>query len=180
MMRIAGYALAVLFVAVAVHAVAVLAVPALTRENRWATLAQVLNPNEAFVLPAASPDGQVFDEMDPEVLLAVCRYDLEPGPLRFSLPEAPSYWSLALYHLDKTAYYSFNDRSAAEVAREVYLLLPEQAPDFWAEREGATPPLVVTAPDAEGMAVLRMLVPDETLAARYRGLASEFSCTTAE
>lgn len=165
------------FLAAIVHISAVLAIPRLADQTAWQQLYAGLIPHTARVLPAVTPGPTPLDTMDPQMIVALCRYDLAEGPLRLTIPEIPSYWSLAFVTRGKVTIYSVNDRTAGDTAQGIYAVSADEVRRFYADLpENETLPLVVEASEDEGVAVLRILADEPSLIATYRGLASEYGC----
>ena len=76
------WALAVLFGAVALHLLVVLALPALAPGSAYRRLAADLPLGEVRLLPRATPEHPDPAFSDPFAFVAVCRFDLSQGPLR--------------------------------------------------------------------------------------------------
>ena len=169
------------FLAVIIHIGAVLAIPTLASDTAWQKLYARLEPGKAEILPPVKPGQQVLDQMDPSMIVAVCRYDLAEGPLQLTLPKVAGYWSLSFVTPDKTTIYSVNDRTAGQPEAGIYAVSAQEAKRFYAELpDGEALPLVVEASADQGVAVYRLLADTASLASVYRGLASEFACTGSE
>lgn len=167
-----------LFLAIAVHLVAVFAIPRLAAEGASSFTEVTSTTGEAVVLPDPRPGAQVMPSMDPFFLYTVCSYDLSEQALAVSVPEFEGYWSLAFYDSDRTTFYAINDRSAGGNAGEIFLMSPQQVPAFWATFPiGAAPPLVIEAQQATGVVVFRLLIEHRSQREVYLGFANEFDCS---
>ena len=92
----------------------------------------------------------------PDLLYAICSYDLATRPLRLRAdPKLPTYWSIALYAANSDNFFVLNDRQAGGQPVDLLLVGPG----------GATPPdlakgtRVVATPSARGLVLMRVLVP---------------------
>lgn len=171
------WTLGTIFLAVVIHIGAVLAIPRVASETAWQRLYGSLEPNSARVLPQAAPGATTLDFMDPMMIVAVCRYDLDGGPLELTLPTIPGYWSLSFVTQDKTTIYSVNDRTAGNPEAGIFAVSAQGARRFYADLpEAETLPLVIEASNDRGVAVLRILAEEPSLTAHYRGLANEYAC----
>jgi uncharacterized membrane protein len=74
--------LAVVFGAVAIHLLTILAMPTLTPSSAYRRLAADLQLGEVRLLPRATPENPGPAFSDPFATLAICRFDLAQGPLR--------------------------------------------------------------------------------------------------
>ena len=73
--------------------------------------------------------------MDPAFAVAVCRYDLSAGTLKFNAPVSQAYTSVTFYTRKSVAYYAINDRAAGRRAIELDLMTPEQHADLPEEQD---------------------------------------------
>lgn len=134
----------------------------------WATPRVIMHRVLTRVVPAGS--GGVFlppmtDHTQrrivmpsPDLLYALCAYDLSERALRVRAdPRTPNYWSIALYASNADNYFVFNDRQAAGTAIDWVLVGPGGYARTPAIPEGAR---LVTAPDARGLLLMRVLVGD--------------------
>lgn len=157
--------LIVLAVAAAVHLLAVWAVPRVI-------MARVLDriappPGAAPLLPPRADAAQRAIVMpSPDLLYALCGYDLSRGPLRVRADPAAGgyrgYWSIALYAGNSDNLFVFNDGMAA--GRPV---------DLWvtaAEETAPAPPGArrVTAAAGRGLLLMRVLATDPAQAEAAR------------
>ena len=68
-----------------VHLATVLWLPRTATQDAYSRLAEVTPVNGVATLPDPAPDKALLPYMDPAFAVAVCRYDLEQGPLQLSL-----------------------------------------------------------------------------------------------
>ena len=92
----------------------------------------------------------------PDLLYAVCRFDLARAPLRVRAdPKLPGYWSVALYGANSDNFFVVNDRALAGQRLDLLVVGPGAAP------VNAPPGArVVVAPSARGLVLMRVLVGD--------------------
>ena len=97
----------------------------------------------------------------PDLLYALCGYDLSRGPLRVRADPAASgyrgYWSIALYGANSDNFFVVNDRQAKGQPVDLWLVGPQKS--------GQTPngppgTQTVQAPFARGLLLMRVLVSD--------------------
>ena len=96
---------------------------------------------------APTPDNSVVPFLDPAFAMAVCRYDLASGPLKFSVPVSPAYTSVSFYTRNDVAYYAINDRAAGRRVIELELMTTEQRGELPGDEEvTAADRLIVESP----------------------------------
>jgi uncharacterized membrane protein len=102
--------------------------------------------------------------MDPAFALAVCRYDLSQGSLKFSVPVSPAYTSVTFYTRHDIAYYAINDRAAGRRVIELDLMTPEQRAQLPEDEDvTAADRLIVESPTETGLIAVRALAPEPSL-----------------
>jgi uncharacterized membrane protein len=169
------WALGALFGAVAIHLLAVLAMPALSPNASYRTLAMrlPLGDKEALPRPAAGNDAMLF--ADPFAALTICRYDLTQSPLRLrALADGDHPFSVSVRLADGAVVYSGNDRQTPHRRFNILLVTQAQADALDASSENSddggasdntnNPPnnpaddvLRLISPAAKGFAVFRAL-----------------------
>lgn len=162
------WALAVLFGAVAIHLLTILATPAFAPHSVYRRLARPLPPGEIIRFGRAAPGGPDPAYADPFAAIALCRFDLTQGPLRLrARADGDHPLSVSVRLADGTVIYSAGDRQTpggrfnllvmtekqAE-AREQALEAAEEESD--AKREGEDE-LRLVSPGKAGFAVARAL-----------------------
>lgn len=80
-----------------VHIVAVLAVPAFSPENPAVVARSELPVNQMVLLTVEPDDETPFALENPDMAVAVCRYDARRAPVRFAGPLPQTFWSLTIY-----------------------------------------------------------------------------------
>lgn len=151
-----------------IHIVAVLVLPGYATGDAWHRLARFGGFNQLHILPTATPFGQAIADMDPALEYAICRFDISEGPLRIDAVVPPVYWSVAIYDRNAGNYYTLNNRSAGGDTVRLWVADQEQIlqilPDTPADAVASVPDiLLVKSPERYGLAILRAMVPDESL-----------------
>ena len=165
--RVLGYipwALGAVFGAIAIHLLAVLAMPALSPNASYRTLAMhlALGQKEALPRPAATGDDKMLFA-DPFAALAICRYDLTQGPLRLlASTDGDRPFSVSVRLADGAIIYSGNDRQTPHGRFDILIVTQAQADERDAtskigEEEAANDQLRLISPSAKGFAVFRAL-----------------------
>jgi uncharacterized membrane protein len=148
-----GWALAI---AAAVHAVAVWAVPRAIMNRVFVGLGggtgAVQRP------PPADAAARRIVLPSPDLLYAVCAYDVSDAPLRVTAdPKSPGYWSIALYASSSDNFHVLNDRQAEGRAVDWVVVGPRPYARAPSVPEGAA---LVTSPTVRGVLLMRVLVGD--------------------
>jgi uncharacterized membrane protein len=127
----------------------------------------------------------VLPFLDPAYAYAVCRYDLDGGPLHIRAPVPSSYAALSLYNQDGLPYFAINERSAVRGALDV-MLQQQAADDDSSDDEDDTDTdsddarvTTVPAPSPRGFALLRILVTSPDRETELRGVLGTARCEPA-
>lgn len=158
--------LAALLGAIALHLLAVLALPALSPNGAFRKLALHLAAGEKDLLPRATTgsDGPTFS--DPFAALAICRFDLSQGPLRLrAAADGDHPVSVSVRLTDGTIVYSANDRQTPHGRFNVLVVTQAQADALDAAQDNpdqagagaADDELRLVSPRARGFVVFRAL-----------------------
>jgi len=160
-----------------VHLATVLMLPSLATQDAYARLAPVAPVNTVAPVPSASPEAALMPFMDPAFAMAVCRYDLSEGPLKFSVPVSPAYTAVSFYTRTNVAYYAINDRAAGRRAIELDLMTTEQRNELPGDEEiTAADRLIVESPTTTGLIVIKALVPELGLLQAARAALAVARC----
>jgi uncharacterized membrane protein len=171
--------LVIVILAALIHLAAVLSLPYLAPKNAWARVAALAEANRMVVLPPASPAHQSLPLMAPDVRYAVCRFNLENGPVRLSTQILDGLWLITFYTPGGENFYAITGR---ELRRNQIEIIISKANEIGV-KAGASlldeieDLVVVDSPVKEGIAVIRapLLGPSyeaETEAALQRGTCS--------
>lgn len=143
-----------LALAVAVHLLAVWAAPRLIMQRVLAQLPPAA-PGQAVLPPMTDHLQRRVVMPSPDLLYALCPFDLAAGPLRVRADPAAAgvtgYWSVAVYAGNSDNVFVLNDRAAA--GRPVDLLLQHAGNAAAAGVVGA-----VNVPTSRGLVLMRVLV----------------------
>jgi len=160
-----------------VHLATVLLLPSLASQDAYSRLAQVARVNTVTPLPQPTPDNAAIPFLDPAFAMAVCRYDLRDGPIKFSVPVSPAYTSVSFYTRAQVAYYAINDRAAGRRVIELDLMTSEQRGDLPDDEEvTAADRLIVESPTLTGLILIKALAPEAGLLAGARSALSAARC----
>lgn len=147
-------------VAISVHIVTVLVVPAVSREDAFSRIWAFGPPLKLTLLDRADRARILDPTEDPDVAAAVCSFDLASGPVKFSLPVSPDGFASISLHQEGGGTFFALSNSAAENGRiEIVALTPGQALDRAADDDEENPSGEVraTTTRSRGFAVFRSL-----------------------
>lgn len=178
-MRRLTYALLLgLFGAGIVHIVIVMLIPSLAERDAWSRLADtapLFGVTRIDRLPA--PDRQIITPDDPLFAAAACRFDLGEGFMRARAAGKVPFWSASVYDREGRNIYSLNDRSATAAGLDISVVTPPQLAELRkSPTEGLASSTIVEAQEAEGMLVVRVLVPDPTWSATTSDFLDGLKC----
>jgi uncharacterized membrane protein len=166
MIRLALWLLGGVLLGGIVHLATVLLLPELATQDAYSRLSPLAPINAVAALPQPTPEKSAVPFMDPAFAMAVCRYDLGRGPLKFSVPVSLAYTSVSFYTRNDVAYYAINDRAAGRRVIELDLMTSEQRAELPGDEEiTAADRLIVESPTTTGLIVIKALAPEPALMA---------------
>lgn len=178
MIRIALWLLGGVLLGGIVHLTTVLWLPELATQDAYSRLSPVAPVNAVTAIAAPTPDESAVPFLDPAFAMAVCRYDLSNGPLKFSVPVSPAYTSVSFYTKSDVAYYAINDRAAGRRVIELDLMTSEQRSDLPGDDEvTAADRLIVESPTTTGLIVIKALAPEPGQMAAAKAALTAAKCT---
>ena len=161
-----------------VHLTTVLWLPELATQDAYSRLSPVAAINAVSPLPPPTPEKSVLPFLDPAFAIAVCRYDLTKGPLKFSVPVSPAYTSVSFYTRHDVAYYAINDRAAGRRVIELDLMTTEQRSELPGDEEVTSADrLIVESPTLTGLILIKALAPEPGLMPIAQGALAAAKCT---
>jgi uncharacterized membrane protein len=160
-----------------VHLATILALPRTANQDAYARLAPIAPVNAMTPIPAPTPAKAILPFMDPAFAVAVCRYDLSAGPMKFTAPVSQAYTSVTFYTRYGVAYYGINDRAAGRRLIELDLMTTPQRDDLPDdENVTAADRLIIESPTLTGLIVVRALSPEPGLMPMARASLTEARC----
>lgn len=152
--------LAILLVAGIVHIASLLVLPRVAPDDAFARLAAVTPEGSVSVLARGGSAKAALPGRDPSLATAVCRYDLDRGPLRVSAALGDeAFVALTLHSRSGVAFYGLNDRSGNEGRLELVVMTGAQL-DEARSRDAADAPVRdvrVVAPQPQGFVMFDVL-----------------------
>lgn len=116
---------------------------------------QLAMHNQAAFPPPVSHQSRAVVMPSPDMLYALCAYDVSQGPVQVTAqPQLSSYWSIALYAANSDNYFVVNDRKAAGQGVNLWLVSNDTATQSPGVPQGAQ---VVVSPSTRGFLLMRVL-----------------------
>ncbi|MBX9588134.1 MAG: DUF1254 domain-containing protein [Hyphomonadaceae bacterium] len=156
------------------HILATFAAPLVSRGNAYQQLRAVLPLNQMVVLPAPSSSKQILPYLQPDVLYAMCRYELTGGPVSVTAAVSGPGWVLSLHTPGGDNFYVLPGQQLRR--REVSFLLVPSGDPAHARRAGPTD-TQVASPSTEGLIVVRAAITGLAWVAETEAVLRKSSCT---
>jgi len=148
-----------------VHIAIIFLVPTYSTRDAWTAVGRFGDDNQFHILPRAEPGTEALPYLDPTMTYAVCRYSLNKGPVRMRASLPDTFWSLAVFDRRGRNIYSLNDRSAEDSTLDLVVATPVQQAELkQVPRESLESAIIIESAATNGFALLRVFVPDPTLA----------------
>lgn len=177
MIRLALWSVAGLVLGLIIHLIIILSMPYFAADNMWKRITALGAEGRVITLAHPAEGAANPLALDPELVYAVCQFDLSQGPGVFTGPLPFDFWSVGIFDRDGVAVYSTTNR--AGVGRSLALgifnaaqtqLLAEQQFEI---DEGL---LIVEAPQDSVFAVIRLAPPHPAMRPRYQQALAQLEC----
>ena len=176
MLRLMFAILTGLFGAALLHLVIILALPHYTGRDAATRVLAEGDPNKFYLLSALSDDAGLANN-DPFVRTAVCSFDLEDGPVRFTAKGNVPFWSIAVYDSASNEVFSMNDRTSVAGALDVLVATPIQLTGLRKSLPAELQPtILVEMARPQGYAVLRTLAPQASFDEAAKSFLADAGC----
>jgi len=117
-------------------------------------LAERLPPNSMTVLPLQAPGRQILPFLPPDMLYAMCRYDLSGGPVAVAASVLDAGWALSLHTPDGRNLYVLPGQPRRRT--DVSFVIVPSSPDAPAiPRRDSAADTQIASPAIEGVVILR-------------------------
>lgn len=174
------FGLGVLFLAGAIHVVAILLIPTYAQSDGWSRLATVAGEGRFIEIPQAPSDAQSVPGLDPSFVHGACRLNLAEAPAGMSLSARDRFWSLALYDPDGRVIFSLNDRTSIEGQLDMLVVNAVQNAELKENPSvGLEQTIVVESARDDLIALLRLYAPNERARREARTIVTEAECAPA-
>ncbi len=178
--RLVMTTLAGLILAAIVHIVTILAVPSLSRHDAAHVYRELGTNGRAELVPAPGDARGLpaLREADPDVVTAICSYDLSNGPMRVVARTGHLPLGLTLHRQGGGLLYAITDRAAIRGVLEFLVMTEAQRDErIAADEEGETSrELRIVSDTEQGLIVVRVLVGLPSDKADAEALATGVEC----
>jgi uncharacterized membrane protein len=148
-----------------IHITIIFLVPTYSTRDAWTSVGRFGDDNQFHLLPRAEPGTEPLPYLDPGMAYAVCRFSLSKSPVRMRAALPDTFWLLAVFDRRGRNIYSLNDRSAEDGSLDLVVATPLQNAELkQASRATLESSIIIENPATSGFALLRVFVPDPTLA----------------
>lgn len=132
--------------------------------------------NTVLAPPLPTHESRSVVAPSPDLLYAVCVFDVSAGPVRISARRPQGYWSLSLYDRNSDNFFGINDSQIKGDAVELILTRGPADADTRAKSPSAT---FVETPRSTGVMLSRVLVLDSANMQSEREAQSSVRCGSA-
>ena len=175
--------LAGLMLAAIVHIVTILSIPALSQRDAAHAYRELgTDGHAALIPPPGNPQGLPPPrEADPDVVTAICSYDLSAGPMRVVARTGALPLGLTLHRQGGGVLYAITDRAAIRGTLEFLVMTEAQRDErIAADEEGETSrELRIVSDTEQGLIVARVLLRLPSDRADAEALATGVACGSA-
>lgn len=175
MLRLVFAVLTGLIGAALLHLVIILSLPNFTGRDAFT---RVMELGEAFRFwPVGKSAGPGLVNGDPYLLVAACSFDTAQAPVHLVARGEVPFWSLGVFDAAANEVFSMNDRTAVDGALDVVIATPVQLMRLRkALPEALAQAVLVEQTEPLGYAVLRALVPHESMRPAAQAFLAEAVC----
>jgi uncharacterized membrane protein len=161
-----------------VHICAIFAVSLSATGQAYRLLAERLPVNSMVVLPLQAPGRQILPFLPPDMLYAICRYDLTRGPVAVTAAVPDVGWALSLHTPEGSNIYVLpgQRRRTTDVSFLVVPTGPDAQP---IPRREAGAESQIASPSNEGLAILRAPLRGLAWAAETEAVLQRATCRPA-
>ena len=164
MRRTILFAIGGLLIGGIIHVAIVFLVPYYAGKDAWSQMQRFGDDGQFHTLPSAEAGAEAIPGLDPRMMEAVCRFNLDNGPVRVRAELPDEFWSVAVFDRRGRNVYSLNDRAAERSNLDFAILTPVQMAQMRqnppASLENA---IVVELPIDAGFVLIRAFVPDDSM-----------------
>ena len=162
MKRLVLVALVVGIVGIVSHILTVWTTPRVVMRTAWSQMTAHYGVNKVGRPALATAAARDAVLPSPDMLYAVCGFDVSKGPVRVTAKVPPGYWSMAVYAMNTDAVYSVNGTVTGEGPVEFILVkAPRRTGSKTGAAEGSKADKsvrTIRVPDSHGVVVVRTLV----------------------
>ena len=149
--------LVILVLATTIHVLAVWAIPRIITGMFIRRVSTQAGVNTVILPPLPTDKSRGVVKPSPDLLYALCVFDVSAGPARITAQPPGGYWSLALYDRNSDNFFNLNDRDAKGGAVELILAMAGADTGLKAKYPSA---VIVRPTSSSGVLLARSLVLD--------------------
>jgi uncharacterized membrane protein len=159
-----------------VHICVTFAAPVLGSGHAFRQLSSTLPLNRMTLLPAPAPGRQLLPYLPPDMIYAMCRYELTGGPVSVTAAVSGPGWVLSLHTPEGDNFYVLPGQ---QMRREEvsFLLVPSTTAAAHANRTAGPEDTQVASPTPEGLIVVRAPLTGTARLAETEAVLRRSSCT---
>ena len=162
-----------LVLAAGLHVAVVTLIPFTITTTFMARAAKDFGTNRAVALPLPTDTSRAVVKPSPDLLYAVCIFDVAQGPMRVSVVPPDTYWSLSLFDRNSDNFFKLGESDVKDGRVEFVLVAASQHDAGTAKFPADT---IVEAPGTSGVLLGRFLVLDATKAASAEAAQRSVRC----
>lgn len=162
-----------------VHICATLAAPSapvLSARHAYHLLREKLPLNRMVILPLQGPGRQLLPYLPPDMLYAMCRYDLSGGPVAVTAAVADAGWALSLHNPQGGNFYVLPGQQLRRTEVS-FLLVPSGADAALVPRRESPTDTNIASRTLEGLIVVRAPLRGLAWAAETEATLRRATCT---
>lgn len=160
-----------------VHIAILMLLPDFSERDAWSRLAGRTDLYRMARIDGMAGTDPLHRPADPHFYAAACRFDLGDGFARVFAPGTVPYWSVSVYDRSGQNIYSLNDRTSAGGELDVVVATTAQMIDIREDLpEDMAASVFVQAEVGEGIALVRVFVPDESWAPKLAAYMDGIAC----
>lgn len=180
-MRWVVWLLGILTFAGIIHISTILIIPQIAPNDAWSRISEKVSEGEFVVLPRSKPGEETLPLMDPAVVYAICRYNLESGAISIETELPTTFWSVAAHTRSGVVFYSVTGQASPKGNIRIDLRNHEQMREvLLGETDEEDEKLTILAEEDEGFLLFRGLVSAASEAEIIGDIISKTSCATIE
>ncbi len=146
-----------------VHIAVLLLVPNYSERDAWSRLAGLGEPFSMIELSGEIGAAEFSEDANPFVRTLACRFEIEPGIARIQADGEVPFWSAAVFDRTGRNIYSLNDRTTPGGGLDMVIASPLRMIELRKDLpEGFEEAVFVELDAPEGVAVIRVVVPDQS------------------
>lgn len=180
MKRLVLVALVIGLVGIVSHILTVWTAPRVVMRTAWGQITEEFGVNKVGrpALPTAATRNDTLPS--PDILRAVCGFDISKGPVRITAKVPPGAWSMAVYAMNADVIYSVNDTVTGEGSVAFTLMKTQQRTGAKTGAATGQPSgdggRIIRVPDAHGVVIVRTLVRDRANMGDQKAAQASVTC----